>query len=99
MNKQEYRKARASIRANGLTALQWLKPAHACAMLALERSKPDWMASRAWFARLTADRIQGHPVDIVPCGLERMRRSRLASVEALRLARRQARYIPQATRT
>lgn len=52
MNRSEYRKARALIRANGMYALQWLTPAHAALMFLIHRAPGDMLAQRMDVARV-----------------------------------------------
>lgn len=47
MNKQTYRKARATIRANGYFALRWLRMSEASVMLRLREQAPDLLSVRA----------------------------------------------------
>lgn len=51
MTRSEYRKARALIRANGMYALQWLKPEHAALMFLIHRAPGDMLAQRVDVAR------------------------------------------------
>lgn len=44
MNKQQYLKARALIRGNGMFALRWMRMSHASVMLVLANQKPDQLA-------------------------------------------------------
>ena len=46
MNKQAYRAARATIRANGMFALRWLRMSEASIMLRLANQKPDALADK-----------------------------------------------------
>lgn len=47
MTKQQYREARALIRANGNYALRWLRMSHASIMLRLQNQKTDPLAEKA----------------------------------------------------
>lgn len=47
MNKQTYRKARTTIRANGYFALRWLRMSEASVMLRLREQAPDLLSVRA----------------------------------------------------
>lgn len=51
MTRNEYRKARALVRSNGLYALRWLTPDHAAAMFALSRPAGDILKLRSELAR------------------------------------------------
>lgn len=59
MNKQAYRKARATIRANGYFALRWLRMSEASVMLRLREQAPDLLSVRA----MDKDAQARHPCD------------------------------------
>jgi len=52
MNKEQYRKARTLVRANGLYALRWLTVEHAACMLRVTRPASDWLVVRGQMARV-----------------------------------------------
>ena len=52
MNKQQYRQARALIRANGMFALRWMRMSHASIMLVLANQKADPLAWKLEDARI-----------------------------------------------
>ncbi len=52
MNKQQYRQARALIRANGMFALRWMRMSHASVMLVLANQKADKLADKLDDARI-----------------------------------------------
>ena len=76
MNKEQFRRARALVRANGLYALRWLPADHARVMHALAAPADDYLGERAWVtayrARLLESASKGtHAVRQVPCPSQR----------------------------
>lgn len=76
MNKQQYRHARALVRANGLYALRWLQVADAKTMHALAHQTDDYLSERTWLAshiaRTWRHSVQpSHMVRAIPCPSQR----------------------------
>lgn len=77
MNKEQFRLARALVRANGLYALRWLPTAHALVMHALAHQQEDYLSERAWHAKRvnrvwTRTSFPGvNMIRLVPCPSQR----------------------------